>query len=149
MVRGPPPAGGPGYPAGMATSEDIARRVAERLAPALDATLPALVEQALAGDDDDGRPRLREPATLVGLASFVVSVASLTWSIFKDERGRAERRAPEGRAAMDVAYLRGLVEGRLDTTVDTPRTLPRHVRVAVVEAAATEAVAAGQRAQAR
>ena len=137
----------------MATSDDIARRIAERLAPTTDRSLPAQVDHALAeGDDEDEGPlRSVPPAVVAGLASFVVSVAELTWSIFKDERDRAERRAAEAKpaapvaAAVEVAPLKGLIDGRLATTVDVPKMLPPEVRVAVVGAAAEEAVAAGRR----
>jgi hypothetical protein len=145
----------------MATSDDIARRIAERVAHTTDPALPACVERALAeGDDDEDEAPPRPPARPVAkgappnptvrvarLASFVVSVAELTWSIFKDERDRAERRAAEAKpaASLEVAHLRRLVEGRLGTAVDVPRMLPPQVRVAVVEIAAEEAVAAGQR----
>ena len=50
---------------------------------------------------------------------------------------------------MEVAHLRGLIEGKLGGEVAVPRALPEKVRIAAVEMAAEEAVEAGRRERVR
>jgi hypothetical protein len=143
-----------------ATADVIARRMAERLAPLTDQKLPARVEHVLAeGEERGGTMRSTDPAVIVGLASFLVSLAGLAWTIFSTERARQEQQEAAARAAgqeakndavlVEVAYLRGLLSGRLGAEIEVPRGLPEKVRIAVVETAAEEAVAAGKRERAR
>jgi hypothetical protein len=63
---------------------DAARTAAAILAPDLGLNLPAEVEAALAIRDTRQRPdRYLDP---VSLASLVVSIASLAWTIYNDRR---------------------------------------------------------------
>jgi hypothetical protein len=154
---------GAGYPAAMSTIHDeIARRLAERLAPEIEEDLPDAVERAIAEGGRRGLEHVIDPGLAMQYASFLVSLAALAWTVFKDERARreqhaaaAEQQAALARAAeaearreaalVEVAYLRGLIEGRLGGEVTVPRGMPEKLRIAAVEAAAEEAVEAGKR----
>ncbi len=141
-------------------ADDIARRVAQRLAPTTDLSLPARVERALAeGQEREGTTRSPEQMVILGLATFIVTVASKAWDVYKDLRDRAERQAAAAHAAerdakvdelaAEVAYLKGLLQGKLGGELDVPRALPEKMRIAAVEAAAEETVAAARRERAR
>lgn len=73
---------------------DAARSVAAILAPDLGPRLPAEVEAALAARDTAGRPpdRFFDP---VSLASLIVSVVSLAWTIYTDQRSRTPNPPPD------------------------------------------------------
>jgi hypothetical protein len=61
-----------------------ARSAAAILAPDLGPTLPAEVEAALAARDTPQRPdRYLDP---VSLASLIVAIATLAWTIYNDQR---------------------------------------------------------------
>jgi hypothetical protein len=65
---------------------DAARSAAAILAPDLGPSLPAEVEAALAARDTSQRPdRYFDP---VSLASLIVAIATLAWSIYNDHRNR-------------------------------------------------------------
>ena len=65
---------------------DAARSAAAILAPDLGPSLPAEVEAALAARDTSQRPdRFLDP---VSLASLIVSIATLAWTIYNDQRTR-------------------------------------------------------------
>ena len=67
-----------------------ARSAAAILVPDFGPALPAEVEVALAGR---GRPdRYLDP---VSLASLIVSIATLAWTIYNDQRDRLEGQKPE------------------------------------------------------
>jgi hypothetical protein len=63
-----------------------ARAAAAILAPELGPALPAEVEAALAARDTGHRPdRYFDP---VSLASLIVAIATLAWTIYNDQRSR-------------------------------------------------------------
>ncbi len=63
---------------------DAARSAAAILAPDLGPNLPAEVEAALAARDaQQGRDRYLDP---VSLASLIVAIATLAWTIYNDQR---------------------------------------------------------------
>jgi hypothetical protein len=63
---------------------DAARSAAAILAPDLGRSLPAEVEAALAARDTQQRPdRYLDP---VSLASLIVAIATLAWTIYNDQR---------------------------------------------------------------
>ena len=63
---------------------DAARAAAAILAPDLGPNLPAEVEAALAARDTQHRPdRYLNP---VSLASLIVAIATLAWTIYNDQR---------------------------------------------------------------
>jgi hypothetical protein len=65
---------------------DAARSAAAILAPELGPNLPAEVEGALAARDIGQRPnRYLDP---VSLASLIVAIATLAWTIYNDQRTR-------------------------------------------------------------
>jgi hypothetical protein len=65
---------------------DAARSAAVTLAPDLGPHLPAEVEAALAARDLEERPgRYLDP---VSLASLIVAIATLAWTIYNDQRSR-------------------------------------------------------------
>src|ERR1700753_800528 len=71
---------------------DAARSAAVILAPDLGQNLPTEVEAALAARAGDYRPdRYLDP---VSLGSLIVSVATLAWTIYNDQRNRAHGQEP-------------------------------------------------------
>jgi hypothetical protein len=70
-----------------------ARSAAVILAPDLGRNLPVEVEAALAARGGDQRPD--RYLDLVSLGSLIVSVATLAWTIYSDQRNRSHERQPE------------------------------------------------------
>ena len=78
---------------------DAARAAAAILAPDLGPNLPAEVEAALAARDTQQRPdRYLDP---VSLASLIVAIATLAWTIYNDQRTRTPD-PPPGSIARQV-----------------------------------------------
>jgi hypothetical protein len=74
-----------------------ARAAATILAPDLGPSLPAEVEAALAARDSQQRPgRYLDP---VSLASLIVSIATLAWTIYNDQRHRTPDPPPSSIAS--------------------------------------------------
>jgi len=72
---------------------DAARSAATILAPDLGPRLPAEVEAALAARDTQQRPDLYlDP---VSLASLIVAIATLAWTIYNDQRTRTPSPPPD------------------------------------------------------
>jgi hypothetical protein len=72
---------------------DAARSAAAILVPDLGANLPAEVEAALAARDAAQRPdRYHDP---VSLATLIVSIASLAWTIYNDRHEHSPEPPPE------------------------------------------------------
>src|SRR5690348_6905661 len=72
---------------------DAARSAAAILALDLGPNLPAEVEAALAARDTQHRPdRYLDP---VSLASLIVAIASLAWTIYSDQRKRSHAADPQ------------------------------------------------------
>jgi hypothetical protein len=75
---------------------DAARASAAVLAPDLGPGLPAHVEAALAARDAQRRPdQYLDPNTLIALAGLIVSIATLAWTIYTDQRSRTPDPQPE------------------------------------------------------
>jgi len=73
-----------------------ARSAAAILAPAHGPALPAEVEAALAARDPGHRPgRYLDP---VSLASLIVSIATLAWTVYNDQRTRDTKNTPDPEA---------------------------------------------------
>jgi hypothetical protein len=71
---------------------DAARAAAAILAADLGPALPAEVEAALAARDAQQRPdRYIDP---VSLATLIVAIATLAWTIYNDQRKRAQEPQP-------------------------------------------------------
>ena len=78
---------------------DAARSAAVILAPDLGPNLPAEVEAALAARDAQQRPdRYLDP---VSLASLIVAIAALAWTIYNDHRKHTPE-PPPGSIARQV-----------------------------------------------
>jgi hypothetical protein len=99
-----------------APHEDLARRMAQRLAPEIDRDPPTLVERVIAaGDAGDEPPTRFNPATIaLAFAAFVVSVGKAAWDIAKDLREQREKSQPGPVQAariealeQEVAFLEG------------------------------------------
>lgn len=79
--------------------EAIARRLAIRFAPTLGDRLPDAVERAIEeGGDPRAIVRSLDPSQVLALGSFIVSVASLAWTIrtgLRAERREAEKERRE------------------------------------------------------
>jgi hypothetical protein len=83
---------------------DAARAVAAILAPDLGPNLPAEVEAALAVRGAQHRPgRYLDP---ISLASLIVAIATLAWTIYNDQRTRTRRPAPDAIARQVRIVLR-------------------------------------------
>ena len=79
---------------------DAARATAAILAPDLGPSLPAEVEAALAARDTQQRPdRYLDP---VSLATLIVSIATLAWTIYTDQRDRHHADPPADAVARQV-----------------------------------------------
>jgi hypothetical protein len=75
---------------------DAARAAAAILVPDLGPALPAHVEAALAARDSGQRPgQYIDPNTLIALAGLIVSIATLAWTIYNDQRERTADPKPE------------------------------------------------------
>jgi hypothetical protein len=78
------------------TVADAARSAAAILAPDLGRNLPVEVEAALATRGGDQRPgRFFDP---VSLGALIVSIATLAWTVYNDQRSRAGERKAEPQA---------------------------------------------------
>jgi hypothetical protein len=83
---------------------DAARSAAAILAPDLGPNLPAEVEAALAARDSQQRPdRYLDP---VSLASLIVAIATLAWTIYNDQRTRTPDPPPSSIARQVRITLR-------------------------------------------
>ena len=72
---------------------DAARAAAATLAPGLGADLPAQVEAALAARGQQQRPdQFLDP---VSLASLIVSIATIAWTVYNDQRKHTRQPLPE------------------------------------------------------
>lgn len=71
---------------------DAARSAATILVPDLGQHLPTEVEAALAARSGDQRPD--RYLDVVSLGSLIVSVATLAWAVYNDQRGRAHGQEP-------------------------------------------------------
>ena len=79
---------------------DAARAAAAILAPDLGPHLPAEVEAALAARDTRDRPgQYLDP---VSLASLIVSIASLAWTIYNDRHNHSHEPPPPETIARQV-----------------------------------------------
>ena len=74
----------------MQSAEDIARSAAAKLARELDPALPAYVERQIEAGSEGGKQFI-EPGTTIALASLLVSMASLAWTIYRDLRKETAR----------------------------------------------------------
>jgi len=83
---------------------DAARSAATILAPDLGPNLPAEVEAALAARDTEQRPdQYIDPVSLAGL---IVSIATLAWTIYNDQRHRTPDPPPSSIARQVRITLR-------------------------------------------
>jgi hypothetical protein len=85
----------------MTDAAGIARHAAVRLAATLGPDLPAQVEQELNADPLDPPKRLADP---ISLASLLVSIAALAWTIWHDlKKDHATRPQSEQAEALAAA----------------------------------------------
>jgi hypothetical protein len=105
-----------------------ARSAAAILAPDLGPALPAEVEAALAARDTGQRPdRYLDP---VSLASLIVSIATLAWTIYNDQRSHTPDHKPDALARQVRITLReqdiSLPEGTEQITEIVATEITRH-----------------------
>ncbi len=67
----------------------IARQAAAKLAESTTPQLPQLTEGVLAQGERAGRAQTYDAATAIGLASLLVSMAALAWTIHQDRKKAA------------------------------------------------------------
>jgi hypothetical protein len=83
---------------------DAARSAAAILAPDLGPNLPAEVEAALAARDTQRRPD--RYVDWVSLASLILSIASLAWTVYNDQRKHTPDPPPDSIARQVRIILR-------------------------------------------
>ena len=64
--------------------DEIARSAAAKLTDSIDAALPQLVEGVLADPDAKRDVEKYDLSLAIGLASLIVSIASFSWTLYKD-----------------------------------------------------------------
>jgi hypothetical protein len=107
-----------------------ARAAAAALAPDLSPSLPAQVEAALAARDSQQRPdRFLDP---VSLASLIVSVATLAWTIYNDQRTRHDQHTPGPDPQPDVIARQVRITLR-DQDIQLPRGTERITEIIASE----------------
>jgi hypothetical protein len=111
----------------MTDAASIARQAAARLAATLGPDLPAQVERELNADPLDPPMRGVDP---VSLASLLVSLASLAWTIWRDLR---KDHATRSRSEQAEALAAALAES-------TPPALPPAQRTLLVQIVAEETI---------
>ena len=87
-----------------APHEDIARRVAARLAPEFGEALPMYVERAIAlGDAADEEPpqRFVNEVLVAALGNLLVTVIAFLWTLVRDERQRKQAAQSQVAGMMD------------------------------------------------
>jgi hypothetical protein len=120
--------------------EDVARRVAAKLVD-IDADLPAAVNQALAADPLQPPPgRLIDP---ISLASLIVGIAALGWTIYHDLK-RDTVTAKLDRAGT-AERLTARLQNESDAVADFPARLTGTQRLRIIHVIATEILADGGR----
>jgi hypothetical protein len=138
-----------------APHDDLARKLATRLAPTSDKSLPALVERVLAeGGEAEAGPALKhsfDADLWLKIAGFVVTVAKTAWDIGKGLRAEKEKKKQAEKEAAQqarietleqrVAYLEGVIQSRLRIEVDVPPDVPTRIRDDAFKAAAEEVAA--------
>ena len=69
----------------MASPQDkIARLAAAKLSQSMNPNLPQLVEGVLADPNAKRDAQMYDPATAIGLATLIVSIATFAWTVYKD-----------------------------------------------------------------
>lgn len=102
----------------------LARRAAARLTD-LDPGLPALTERVLATGVDEAPPtRSFDPATALGVASFLVSMVAAAWPIYRDLKKDREEKAKGARE---------IIARRLRITFPEPRGVSAAHRDRMIE----------------
>jgi hypothetical protein len=118
-------------------ADAIARRLAQRLTPESDATLPARVERAIALGDtasEASRTRAVDPALVVALASFIVSLAGKAWDIYRDLAKPTNEPLSPG----EIALLREMLADRVPQGGQPSGPIPAKLRIAAIEATVDE-----------
>ncbi len=119
-----------------APSDEIARRVAARLAPQIGLTLPAYVERTLAGvtgKGDEAAQRTPEAALVIAFASLVVSLAKLNWDVYLANKPKEDALNPT-----ELLLVRKQLADSIQGHSDFPAQLSRGVQSVLVEAVVVE-----------
>ena len=133
----------------MSAPETIARTLAARFAPEIDARLPVAVDRAIAEGSTAESPFLSPDINHVFLfANFVVTVVGLAWNIHMGQWQKAQA-GELARTKEENEALRRQLRERLDA--EAPR-LPggdESLRARLLEAATDEAIAEAERRRAQ
>jgi hypothetical protein len=132
----------------ISPADDIARRLAERLTPEIGPRLPVHVERAIAFADAGIEPsptRSLDPAVVVALASFLVSLAQTAWSFYRD----LAKPASEPLSSGEIALLREVLSDRVRQGGQLSDPIPGKLRIAAIEAAVDETVEEARRVEHR
>ena len=117
----------------MKSADDIARRAAQKLALSIDPSLPALTERILSVEEesgrDDGKDRY-DMGTAIALASLLVSIAGLAWTIYRDLHRDGKKPG------------RDIIERRLRVETGEPDGIPASTRDLMIEVVVTEVIEA-------
>ncbi|MCX5801140.1 MAG: hypothetical protein NTX17_07120 [Candidatus Eisenbacteria bacterium] len=102
--------------------EQIARNAAARLAATLGSELPQMTEKALDMPDARGVPdQYLDSATAINLASLVVSIASLVWSMCQDrpqKTSKSNRDVIQRRITLKVGRPDGVSVSQRDRIIE-------------------------------
>jgi hypothetical protein len=118
-------------------SDEIARRVAARLAPQIGLTLPAYVERVLAGvaKDDEAVQRTPDAALVLGFAMFVVTVAKLNLDFYFANKPKAD-----ALNATELLLFRKQLADNIQGHPQFPAQASSEIRPALVEAVVDETI---------
>jgi hypothetical protein len=112
--------------------DDIARRVAARLAADLSPALPEQVEQELARDPlEQPSERLVDP---ISLGALIVSIASLGWTIYHDLKKDHATAAPD--QAKEIEWLAEELQAQPETQLRPANLIPEHHELIIAAIAA-------------
>jgi hypothetical protein len=121
-------------------AEEVARRAAARLAGEVDPGLPALTERVIAGAGAAEGMRSYDPALAIALGGFLLSVAQLGWTIYRDlkaDREKAAEKADRARLS-DRAGLGALLVRRIRLGMEAPAGVTPERRDRIVEVVVEE-----------
>jgi hypothetical protein len=121
-------------------AEEVARRAAARLAGEVDPGLPALTERAIAGGGAAEGMRSYDPTLAIALGGFLLSVAQLGWTIYRDlkaDREKATEKADRDRIP-DRAGLGALLVRRIRLGMEAPAGVTPERRDRIVEVVVEE-----------
>ena len=122
-----------------APSDEIARRVAVRLAPQIGSKLPAYVERVLAGvtdEDSEAQQRTPDVAQILQYATFVVTTIGVVWPIYQAKKSKAD-----ALNATELLLIRQQLANSIQEKAQFPVQASTEVRKVIVDTIIDETIA--------